>query len=417
MYMKQFVSGSTFILAILISSSGWTASFDEPTKATQQPSRERSTARTLTHVQLQQGAGKARVLMSGDGRISYRIRPLNTDRVIVDLLNVSTKLGHAFEFNDPIVKQIRIGQHPNTLRLVIDLRQTAVYSVQEGKHTLSVELTPRIGSKQPLESGVAAEPSPNLPASSPAVNPGSLPGLASRPQPVNHARLSALEGDRPMADPRPRQDVRNRAADRRPVDESTHQSATERYVVVFGGFSLAQSFTNVHGLGDTASVNVSDLSLARSGIGGLKLGFSPSTAKWMAIETEVFYASPHFKEQSVTVTGPDGDKATGEFSGSRTRVATLAFNWIIRYPGEWIQPYAGAGLGIFWGRLADSGGTSSSDTSPGLNALAGLRVKLGQHFVLFSEYKYNRTSFDFSNSNFHVLYQAHYVVGGLGFQF
>src|SRR5688572_19249860 len=175
MYMKQFVSGSTFILAILVSSSGWTASFDEPTKATQQPSRERSTARTLTHVQLQQGAGKARVLMSGDGRISYRIRPLNTDRVIVDLVNMSTKFGHAFEFNDPIVKQIRIGQHPNTLRLVIDLRQTAVYSVQEGKHTLSVELTPRIGSKQPLESGVAAEPPPNLPASSPAVNPGSLP--------------------------------------------------------------------------------------------------------------------------------------------------------------------------------------------------------------------------------------------------
>jgi opacity protein-like surface antigen len=408
--MKQFVSGSTFILAILISSSGWTASFDEPTKATQQPSHEPSTARTLTHVQLQQRAGKARVVMSGDGRLSYRIRPLNTDRVIVDLLNASTKLGHAFEFNDPIVKQIRIGQHPNTLRLVIDLRQTAVYSVQEGNNTLSIVLAPRVGSKQPLKSTVAAEPSPDLPGSSPAANLENVAGLASRPQPVNHARLSALEGNHPMADPRTRQN-------RRPVDESTHQSVTERYVAVFGGFSLAQSFTNVHGLGDTASVNVSDLSLARSGIGGLKLGFSPSTAKWMAIETEVFYASPHFKEQSVTVTGPDGDKATGEFSGSRTRVATLAFNWIIRYPGEWIQPYAGAGLGIFWGRLADSGGTSSSDTSPGLNALAGLRIKLGQHFVVFSEYKYNRTSFDFSNSNFHVLYQAHYVVGGLGWSF
>ena len=408
--MKQFVSGSTFILAILISSSGWTASFDESTKATQQPPHEPSTARTLTHVQLQQRAGKARVVMSGDGRLSYRIRPLNTDRVIVDLLNASTKLGHAFEFNDPIVKQIRIGQHPNTLRLVIDLRQTAVYSVQEGNNTLSIVLAPRVGSKQPLKSTVAAEPSPDLPGSSPAANLENVAGLASRPQPVNHARLSALEGNHPMADPRTRQN-------RRPVDESTHQSVTERYVAVFGGFSLAQSFTNVHGLGDTASVNVSDLALARSGIGGLKLGFSPSTAKWMAIETEVFYASPHFKEQSVTVTGPDGDKATGEFSGSRTRVATLAFNWIIRYPGEWIQPYAGAGLGIFWGRLADSGGTSSSDTSPGLNALAGLRIKLGQHFVLFSEYKYNRTSFDFSSSNFHVLYQAHYVVGGLGWSF
>jgi opacity protein-like surface antigen len=98
-------------------------------------------------------------------------------------------------------------------------------------------------------------------------------------------------------------------------------------------------------------------------------------------------------------------------------MATWAINWIVRYPGEWIQPYAGAGLGIFWGRLADPGGTSSADTSPGLNALAGIRVKLGQHLVMFSEYKYNRASFDFSDPGFHVLYQAHYVVGGLGWSF
>ena len=168
--------------------------------------------------------------------------------------------------------------------------------------------------------------------------------------------------------------------------------------------------------GTNSSVNVSDLALARTGIGGLKAGFSPSYAKWMAIETEVFYASPHFKQQSVTVTG-SGGSATGDFAGSHTRVATWALNWIVRYPGEWIQPYAGAGFGVFWGRLADSGGTSSSDVSPGLNALAGIRAKLGQHFVFFTEYKYNRTSFDFSAADFHVVYQAHYVVGGLGFQF
>ena len=133
------------------------------------------------------------------------------------------------------------------------------------------------------------------------------------------------------------------------------------------------------------------------------------------METEIFYASPHFKEQTITARGTTTDSV--DVSGSRTRVATWAFNWIVRYPGEWIEPYAGAGLGIFWGRLADSGGMSSSDTSPGLNALAGLRIKLGQHFILFSEYKYNRVSFDFSNSDFHVLYQAHYVVGGLGWSF
>nr|MBA2253463.1 AMIN domain-containing protein [Nitrospirales bacterium] len=413
--MKRFLRGSALLLAVLHPSIGWTASFDESIKATQHPSPPPSIARTLTRVDLQQRAGKASVLLSADGQLSYRIRSLNTDRVIVDLLNVATKLSHAFEFNDPIVKQIRIGQHPNTLRLVIDLRQTAIYSVQEGKNTLSVVLTPRVGSKQPL-SAVSAEPSPDLPGSSSAVNPVSPAGRTLGQEQVDYSRPSDLEANRAITDPRPRQDVRNRAADRRVVDQSTNQSATERYVAAFGGFSLSQSFTNVHGAGANASVNVSDLALARTGIGGLKLGFSPSTAKWMALETEVFYASPHFKEQNVTVTGNSGT-VSSDFSGSRARVATWAFNWIVRYPGEWIQPYAGAGLGIFWGRLADSGGTSSSDTSPGLNALAGLRIKLGQHFMLFSEYKYNRTSFDFSNSDFHVLYQAHYVVGGLGWSF
>ena len=406
--MKRCFSVCALLLAVLLPSIGWTASLDD--RATTS-----SPARALTHVELHKGGKDATVLIRGDGRLSYRIRSLNTDRVIVDLLNVSTKLGHAFEFNDPIVKQIRIGQHPNTLRLVIDLRQPAIYSVQEGKNTLSVALTPRVGSQPRLQAAVPAEPSPDIPPSSPVGIPVGPAGQALAQEQHDPGRVSALDADRAMTDPRPRHDVRNRAVDRRVVDQATPESATERYVAAFGGFSLSQSFTNVHGLGANTSVKVDDLALARTGIGGLKLGFSPSTAKWMAIETEVFYGSPHFKAQTITARGTTTDST--DVSGSRTRVATWAFNWIVRYPGEWIQPYAGAGLGIFWGRLADSGGTSSSDTSPGLNALAGLRIKAGQHFMLFSEYKYNRTSFDFSNSDFHVLYQAHYVVGGLGWSF
>jgi opacity protein-like surface antigen len=337
--------------------------------------------------------------------------------VIVDLTNVSTKLGHAFEFNDPIVKQIRIGQHPNALRLVIDLRQPALYSVHEGKNTLSVVLTPRVDSKQPLEAAVAAAPPLDLPASSSAVNPANFSGQSLGQEQVNHQRIAASEVDRNVIDPRPRQDVRNRAADRRVVDQAPISSPTERYVAAFGGFSLAQRFTNVHGLGENASVKLSELALKGTGIGGLKLGFSPGGAKWIALETEVFYASPHIKQQSITATGSSGPAPPEDFPGSRVRMATWAFNWILRYPGEWIQPYAGAGLGIFWGRVADPGGTSSADTSPGLNALAGLRLKVGQHLVLFSEYKYNRASFDFSNADLHVLYQAHYVTGGLGWSF
>jgi opacity protein-like surface antigen len=408
--MKCVLRVLSILLAVLLPSVGWTAIVDEP-KLSAPSLPPRSPAHTLTHVELKQSGGEATVLIRGDGRLSYRVRPLSTDRVIVDLLNVSTKLTHAFEFNDRIVRQIRIGLHPNVLRLVIDLRQAAIYSVEEGASTLSIVLTFRADTKKSSETAVLSGPAQDLPGSRAEDRVAGLAVPASMQIQPARAQPTALESE---SEPRPRQDTRTRAVDRRVVAQPTTPT-TERYVAVFGGASLSQSFTNVHGVGDNASVQLSNLDLARTGIGGLKLGFSPFTAKWLVIETEAFYASPHIKQQSLTATG----STTGavDSPGSRVRMATWAMNWIVRYPGEWIQPYAGAGLGIFWGRLADPGGTSSADTSPGLNALAGIRVKLGQHLVMFSEYKYNRASFDFNDPGFHVLYQAHYVVGGLGWSF
>ena len=396
-------------MAVLVPSVGWTAIVDEP-KLSAPSVPPRSPAHTLTHVELKQSGDQATVLISGDGRLSYRVRPLGTDRVIVDLLNVSTKLTHAFEFNDRIVRQIRIGQHPNVLRLVIDLRQAAIYSVEEGTTTLSIVLASRADTKKSSETAVLSKPSQELLGSRAEDRVAGLAVPASMQVQPPRAQPTALESE---SEPRPRQDTRTRAVDRRVVAQPTTQSTTERYVAVFGGASLSQSFTNVHGVGEDSSIKFSNLDLKGTGIGGLKLGFSPSTAKWMAIETELFYASPHIKQQNITATGTTS--STDAFPGVHIRMATWAFNWILRYPGEWVQPYVGAGLGIFWGRISDS--PSSSDTSPGLNALAGLRVKMGEHLVLFSEYKYNRASFDFSNADFHVLYQAHYVVGGLGWSF
>jgi opacity protein-like surface antigen len=407
--MKCILRLLSILMAVLVPSVGWTAIVDEP-KLSAPSVPPRSPAHTLTHVELKQSGEQATVLISGDGRLSYRVRPLGTDRVIVDLLNVSTKLTHAFEFNDRIVRQIRIGQHPNVLRLVIDLRQAAIYSVEEGTTTLSIVLASRADTKKSSETAVLSKPSQELLGSRAEDRVAGLAVPASMQVQPPRAQPTALESE---SEPRPRQDTRTRAVDRRVVAQPTTQSTTERYVAVFGGASLSQSFTNVHGVGEDSSIKFSNLDLKGTGIGGLKLGFSPSTAKWMAIETELFYASPHIKQQNITATGTTS--STDAFPGVHIRMATWAFNWILRYPGEWVQPYVGAGLGIFWGRISDS--PSSSDTSPGLNALAGLRVKMGEHLVLFSEYKYNRASFDFSNADFHVLYQAHYVVGGLGWSF
>lgn len=201
-------------------------------------------------------------------------------------------------------------------------------------------------------------------------------------------------------------------------EQPTERKRIEPYVAVFGGINLAQPLTNVHGLQDLSSVHLSDLDLARSPIYGVKAGlFLPSPQSWFGLETEVFYSNPHVKQQPVTATG--SKSGTDSLGGAHIRMTTWAFNWVARYPGERFQPYAGVGLGIFWARLSgnDYGG-SGSDTSLGLNALAGVRLLVTRHIGLFAEYKYNRASFDLGGDvMLHTLYQAHNLVGGLSVHF
>jgi opacity protein-like surface antigen len=202
-----------------------------------------------------------------------------------------------------------------------------------------------------------------------------------------------------------------------PPDVAQENTGPERYVAVFGGVTLPPDATNNRGTGPLSGVTLNDLDLARSGVVGLKAGAFPLGEKsWIGMETELFYTNPHVKEQNVTATGPGGS-VTATFPGTHVRVTTLAFNLLVRYPGTVIQPYLGAGFGMFWGRISGGLGTGS-DTSPGFNGLAGLRIRLMKHLAAFGEYKYNRTNFDFGGDvHVHSLYQAHHVVGGVAFEF
>jgi opacity protein-like surface antigen len=193
----------------------------------------------------------------------------------------------------------------------------------------------------------------------------------------------------------------------------------ESYIGLYGGTSLAQPLREVTGNGPLSSVKLTDLDLSRTGIAGVKMGFFlPGKDRWWGVETEVFYTSPHIKQQDITFTAPGFSGITTNFAGARVRIATWAVNWILRYPGTHFQPYIGAGPGIFWGRMSGSELGSGSDTSLGLNALAGARLLLSRHVALFGEYKYNRVGFDFGGTaTIHALYQAHHGVVGLSFHF
>jgi type IV pilus assembly protein PilQ len=112
-------------------------------------------ATTMTKVEVQRGEGEATVVIFGDGAFSYDVKPFNRDRLIVDLANVASPLHlQVLPVDHPLLKQIRIGHHSQKVRLVFDLPQPAIYSVEPGTNHLAVKLT---ASPEPDQSGGPAK--------------------------------------------------------------------------------------------------------------------------------------------------------------------------------------------------------------------------------------------------------------------
>ena len=167
---------------------------------------------------------------------------------------------------------------------------------------------------------------------------------------------------------------------------------------------------------------VSDQSLKTSFMVGGKIGHYFSRAQWFGLEAEIFYSTPHIKQQDITVhsgtpitfTPSGGGPSTpvaNEFTyvgfpGAHFSVLTIApLNLMFRYPGNRLQPYIGIGPGIFIARIKDpsvtQGDDSQSSTKIGLNTLIGVRYFLTRHVSAFAEGKYNYVRFNFEeNPNF-----------------
>ncbi len=199
------------------------------------------------------------------------------------------------------------------------------------------------------------------------------------------------------------------------VAASDHQGP---YVTLYGGVTYPQAFGDAQTVSNPAAT-FADFDLERSTIYGGKVGaFLEDPTSWLGIEAEFFYTNPHIRQQDVEVFVNGVSAGPANFAGAHVRVATGAVNWIARYPGQRLQPYIGAGPGIFWGRMSGEELGTGSDTSLGLNAQAGIRIFLTEHLALFGEYKYNRVTFDFGGTaDLHVLYQVHHVVGGVSLHF
>ncbi len=160
--------------------------------------------------------------------------------------------------------------------------------------------------------------------------------------------------------------------------------------------------------------------------------FFLSALNWFGVEAELFNTTPHIEQQ-------------GAAAGSHMRVTTLAINAIARaqfacekkhldteqvterfafqYVTEFcrLQPYAGVGLGIYWVDISNSTFAAHANFVPGFNALAGVRYYLTDRIAMFTEYKYNRATFNFAGvqglAGFEGVYSINQIVGGISYHY
>ena len=184
----------------------------------------------------------------------------------------------------------------------------------------------------------------------------------------------------------------------------------ESYVAGQFGLTFPNTFNHVSQQGAT----ISNLELQNSVMYGAKMGHYLDKLKYFGVETEAYTSMPSIKQQAVASNGiPMGTQ-----SGTHLRVTTWAFNLVYRYPGEIVQPYAGVGVGVFFARASDADGSSLS-VSPGLNALAGLRVFVTKQMALFGEYKFNSARLHFKDSASYPSghYSDNLLAFGVGYHF
>jgi opacity protein-like surface antigen len=119
------------------------------------------------------------------------------------------------------------------------------------------------------------------------------------------------------------------------------------------------------------------------------------------------------------------------FTNQNLNMTNLMFNFIARYPGDFIQPYIGMGVGLSLVSLdgitkASTGTRTRTEDTGGVawQAIAGIRLNVTRHIFGFTEYKhFSSTSgsdecSDPSDCPVHQLdYQSHYVSVGVGVRF
>jgi opacity protein-like surface antigen len=158
---------------------------------------------------------------------------------------------------------------------------------------------------------------------------------------------------------------------------------------------------------------------------GIKFDIYPwFTKKIVGAEIEAFGLGGSVRAPRTT-----SGTGTTQAQGSLIAITTM-YNLMLRYPGETIQPYIGAGVGsstgILYNANIQSGNVGLTGTSGDLafayQFLGGVRAFVTKKLFLFGEYKYFVTNYSWDsegagNQRIKLDFQTHIVSGGIGWSF
>jgi type IV pilus assembly protein PilQ len=108
-------------------------------------------------IEVKRDENQVTVFVSGEGQFKYYDQLIDSHRLVLDLPNVASAVRFPILAVDhELLKQIRIGTHPDKIRLVFDLSQPARYDVRLENGRIVVSLTRRSEPAFPAVSGTTA---------------------------------------------------------------------------------------------------------------------------------------------------------------------------------------------------------------------------------------------------------------------
>jgi outer membrane autotransporter protein len=148
------------------------------------------------------------------------------------------------------------------------------------------------------------------------------------------------------------------------------------YVGLFAGYVIPGDLENDQ-----------SISLDNSYSLGIKGGYIIPQAPYIAVELEYNYNFAADVETQTITSGGDSINITGD----DVKVQALMANLLFRYPGDWIRPYIGFGLGWSWIDGTVTGGGESLDVSDNAWAwqfLVGVNFAFAKNWSADLGYRY-----------------------------